>query len=235
MQDPSDDYSRRLYVRVPFTIKNDNQIKELFLGDVKVKLPRQSARFCHVVFPDIDQTIKNLKMIKKKTLNGKHIIAYIPKPRPVDERKERNKKRRKVTVPVPKPEPKATRSLFISNIKPGTKMHEIKEAFTGCLAVKFLKMNASKLMSAIIKMEDFQVAAQYIKKEREWPIVNGNKLYVHADTRKRKKSNIKQDKPFKIYNSKPESPMKNNLNESTTDETEEEENSGTESESSLEE
>lgn len=41
--------------------------------------------------------------------------------------------------------------------------------------------------SAIAKMESIKIAAEYLKKERQWPLLNGNKMYMKADTRKKHK------------------------------------------------
>lgn len=99
--------SKTLYIRLPHTIKNAKEIEELFVGDVKVKLPRQSSRHCHVTFASVEEKIKNLKCIKKLVIDGKHIIAAPPR---VKLQEEKKKKEKKMRVPKPKPEIKVTKT-----------------------------------------------------------------------------------------------------------------------------
>lgn len=43
------------------------------------------------------------------------------------------------------------------------------------------------------------LAGEYLRKEREWPEVRGNRLEIKVDTRKRSKSAKKQPTSLKIY------------------------------------
>lgn len=94
-----EEQSRTLYIRVPRTIKDAKQIKDLFFGDLTVKIPRQSARHCHVIFPSIEEKVKNLKLIKKKLIDGKPIFAGPPKPANLEKKKK--PKQKKIVIPKP--------------------------------------------------------------------------------------------------------------------------------------
>lgn len=87
-----DDVAKILYVRLPHTIKSVKEIQDLFAGDITVKLPRQSSRHCHVIFPSVEEKIKNLKSIRKKKVDGKRILAAEPKINPPEEKKIKEKK-----------------------------------------------------------------------------------------------------------------------------------------------
>lgn len=65
---------RTLNVRLPHVIKDKKDIEYLFVGGFHVKLPRQSSRSCHVIFPTVEEKIKNYKLAKDKTINGKRIV-----------------------------------------------------------------------------------------------------------------------------------------------------------------
>jgi hypothetical protein len=99
-----EEQTRTLYIRVPHTIKDVNDIKELFFGNFRVKLPRQSSRYCHVIFATVEEKIKNMKAFKKKVIDGKPIITAPPKP--IDlEKKKKKVRQKKIVIPEPKPEP----------------------------------------------------------------------------------------------------------------------------------
>ncbi|XP_046735857.1 uncharacterized protein LOC124405203 [Diprion similis] len=177
--------SRTLYVRLPHTIRNTKEVQALFDGDAKVKLPRQSSRSCHVIFPTVEEKIKGLKHVKEKTVDGKHVIAFNPRTQPM----ENKPSRKKIKVPQPKapPIPKITQTLFVSNIHNKTKVEELKQAFPGCTSVGMLELNSSGLRSAFVKMDSLESASQYLKKEKDWPLVHGNALFLRADNRTLKK------------------------------------------------
>lgn len=91
-----------MYVRLPHTIKDEKEVKELFVGEFKVKLPRQSSRICHVIFPSVEDKVKNQKGLKKE-LDGKPIIAGPPRPMKLDKKKKPKQKKIKIPEPVEKP------------------------------------------------------------------------------------------------------------------------------------
>ncbi|XP_008558070.1 uncharacterized protein LOC103578695 [Microplitis demolitor] len=183
----TEEQERTLYVRLPHTIHNIDEVRDLFAGDFKVKLPRQSGRHCHVIFSSVDEKVKNLKGIKDKLINNKRIVAYPPRIKPPKTPKIKPDK--KVVVPVPKkPEKKLTRILFVCNINPRSKIHEVEGVFEGVRTSAFIKSRIKGSKQAIIKLEDAKVAAEYLTKERPAPILHGNKLVIKSDTRKQKKS-----------------------------------------------
>lgn len=99
-----EEQTRSLYVRLPHTIKNEKEVKELFFGEFKIKLPRQSGRYCHVIFPTVDDKVKNLKDLKNKLVNGKPVFASPPKPINLDKKKK--PKQKKIKIPEPLDIPK---------------------------------------------------------------------------------------------------------------------------------
>ncbi|XP_044598914.1 microtubule-associated protein 1B-like [Cotesia glomerata] len=182
----TEEQERVLYVRLPHTIKNVDQVQELFVGDFKVKLPRKSGRHCHVIFSNIEEKMTNLKAIKDKLINGKRIVAYPPKVKSSKDIKIKPDK--KVVIPIPKkPAKKLTRILFVCNINPVTKLHEVQTAFEGVKTITFIKGPIKNTKQAIVKLEDAKVAAEYLTKERPAPILHGHKLVIKADTRKQNK------------------------------------------------
>ncbi|XP_015521953.1 uncharacterized protein [Neodiprion pinetum] len=181
VRDFTEERSRTLYVRLPHTIRNTKEVHALFEGDAKVKLPRQSSRSCHVIFPTVEEKIKALKHVKKKTVDGKRVIAFNPKTKPM----ENKPSRKKIKVPQPKPPliPEITQTLFVSNINAKTKVEDLKIAFPGCTSVGMLALNSSGLRSAFVKMDSLESARQYLKKQKDWPLVHGNTLFLRADNR----------------------------------------------------
>lgn len=104
-EDFQEEQSRTLFVRLPHTIKDEDEIKQLFTGEFKVKIPRQSSRYCHVIFPDIESKFKNWSSVKKQLINGKKIYANHPKPVDIEKKLKEKVKRKKIRVPEPKVEP----------------------------------------------------------------------------------------------------------------------------------
>lgn len=94
---------RTLKVCLSHVIKDTNDVKNLFVGDVHVKLPRQSSRSCHVVFPDVESKIKNHELAKDKKVNGKRVIIQSLRPIQLKE-KPKKIKRKKIYMPEIKPE-----------------------------------------------------------------------------------------------------------------------------------
>lgn len=52
--------------------------------------------------------------------------------------------------------------------------------------------------SAIIKMESIQIAAEYLRKDRKWPVLSGNKMLMKSDTRVKHKRRASTS-TIKIY------------------------------------
>ncbi|XP_003699208.2 uncharacterized protein LOC100878502 [Megachile rotundata] len=190
---------RALYVRLPHTIRKEEDVAKLFTGDFRVNLPRQSSRHCYVIFSDVEEKLRNLKAAQNSVINGKHVIVA---PAIIKDKKDRISKK-KIVIPEIKDDPKVTRILFVSNINLETKPEEIKAAIPGCLTVKILKPYSKKSKAAIVKMESARTAAEYLQKIRSRPIVGGRRLRLNPDTRHRKK----QSKGLKIYDGETEIPM----------------------------
>lgn len=176
---------RSLYISLPTRIKSKEQVERLLFGDFKVTLTRQTSRHCYVLFSSVEEKLKNLKALKNKTINGKRIIV-----RPVATSTEKSSKvpKKKIVLPKIQEDSKVTQTLFVANIKCGTSIQEMKEAFEGCVSAKLLKPYTQSLRSAIIKLETIQMAAEYLSRERQWPTVRGNKLILKPDTRKKHKT-----------------------------------------------
>ncbi|KAK0182636.1 hypothetical protein PV327_000751 [Microctonus hyperodae] len=179
-----DEYNRTLYVRLPHTIHNMDEIRDLFAGDIQIKLPRQSSRHCHVIFSTVEEKMKNLKEVRKKRINDKRITACPPKAKPEIQKKKIEKK---TTMPSPKPEQKITRILYVTNINQKTTANTIKKALGSCKSVTFLDNIGKDVKQAIVRFSDPQRAVEYLKKERPWPVLDGNQLVIKPDTRKQKK------------------------------------------------
>ncbi|KAL6260043.1 hypothetical protein P5V15_007583 [Pogonomyrmex californicus] len=190
---------RTLNVRLPYTIKDKKDVESLFEGNFYVKLPRQSSRSCHVVFPTVEEKLNNYKHAKNKTVNGKRIVIQsLHDLAFVKDTKDR-KIKKKIFIPEIKPDIKITQTLFISNIANGTKVHEIRGAIPGCVRVTLLKPYNKDFRSAIVKMENIQIAAKYLKEKQRWPILKGYKICMKSDTRtKHKKTNLTN--VLKLYN-----------------------------------
>lgn len=182
---------RALYVRLPHTIKDEEDVAKLFTGNFKVNLLRQSRRYCYVIFSSRKEKDKNWKAVKGMKINGKRVIVgpAITK----IEKKPVSKK--KIVIPKIKPDTKVTRHLFVSNIKCGTKREQLRAAIPGCMTIKMLEPYSQESRAAIVKMESAQLAAEYLRQVREAPTVRGRKLRINPDTRDKHK----KPTPFKIY------------------------------------
>jgi len=99
---------RTLNVSLPHTIKDRKEVENLFVGNFHIKLPRQSSRSCHVIFPSIDEKIKNYKLAKGKTINNKRIIIRALGPLIFNEKIKKDRK--KIFVPEIKPDDKITQT-----------------------------------------------------------------------------------------------------------------------------
>ncbi|KYN08327.1 hypothetical protein ALC62_00618, partial [Cyphomyrmex costatus] len=175
---------RTLNVRLSHVIRDKKEIEDLFVGNFHIKLPRQSSRSCHVIFPTVEEKLKNYKLAKNKTIDGKQIVIQ-----PLHELilKKKTDMKKKVFIPEIKPDITVTKTLFISNITNGTKSHELIGAIPGCIRVTLLKSYNKNFRSAIVKMENIQKAAEYLTGEHKWPIINGHKICMKRDTRTKHK------------------------------------------------
>ncbi|XP_033188715.1 uncharacterized protein LOC117156093 [Bombus vancouverensis nearcticus] len=188
-----------LYVRLPHTIRDKDDVAKLFTGNFKVNLLRQSSRHCYVVFPDVKEKMKNLTAVKNTRINGKRIVIA-----PANTKIERKTTvvRKKIVIPKVKEDKKLTKHLFVSNIKCGTKSDELKAVIPGCVSVKMLKPYSQTSKAAIVKMESTQLAAEYLMNVRDMPTVAGRKLRLNPDTRDRHRRH--ESKPLKIYDGESE-------------------------------
>ncbi|XP_011687924.1 PREDICTED: uncharacterized protein LOC105450036 [Wasmannia auropunctata] len=185
---------RTLKVRFSHIIKDKRDIEHLFVGDFHVKLPRQSSRSCHVVFPTVEEKINNYKLAKDKTIDGKRIVIQSLNNLAF---KKEIKKKKKIFIPEIKPDVEITQTVFISNIVNGIKSHEIRSTLPGCTRVTLLKPYNKDFRSAIAKMENIQIAAKYLKEKQEWPILKGHRVCIKPDTRAKHK---KRSCALKIHN-----------------------------------
>ncbi|XP_058794497.1 uncharacterized protein LOC131666117 [Phymastichus coffea] len=230
-----EEQSRTLYVRIPHTIKNVDEIKNLFFGDIKVKLPRQSSRHCHVIFSTVDEKIKNLKAVKKQLIDGKPIFISPPKPMNL----EKKPKHKKIKIPDPTAGSKTEKYIFISKIPPGVKASELREAFPGSVTVALLKGLVNGKRNAKMKMSSPQLCLHYSKKEN-WPIVKEQKVSVYiankpSSSKNRKRKKVESLKKHNEKKDQKEQPIvndsdskKTDLSESDEDEVSEEEDENTE-------
>lgn len=101
---------RTLNVCLPHVIKDRKEVEDLFVGDFHVKLPRQTSRSCHVVFANTEEKIKNQKLAKNKTIDGKHIVVLPLRKIVVTEKKIAKKKTKKIVMPKITPEVKVTQT-----------------------------------------------------------------------------------------------------------------------------
>ncbi|XP_017883837.1 uncharacterized protein LOC108627224 [Ceratina calcarata] len=192
IQERQQEKKRALYVRLPHTIKDEEDVAKLFTGNFKVNLLRQSRRYCYVIFPSRREKDKNWKAVKDIKIDGKRVVVG---PAITKVEKKPPTIRKKIVIPKIKPDTKVTRHLFVSNIKCGTKRDELRAAIPGCLTIKMLEPYSEQSRAAIIKMESAQAAAEYLRKVREAPTVAGRKLRINPDTRNRRSKCT----PFKIY------------------------------------
>lgn len=186
---------RTLHIHFPNKIRNAGEIIDLFTGDFTIKLPRQPSKNCHVEFSTVKEALKNKKALKDTIFNGKPIVirkAYVN----TLSGKEVRKKGKKIKIPDIKPDVKLTQSLFVANLKCGTKTNEVKEALPGCISVTLLKPYKNTVRSAIVRMENMEIAAEYLLKKRPWPCLHGNRLILKPDSRTKHKKKL----PIKIDN-----------------------------------
>lgn len=117
--------------------------------------------------------------------------------------------------------------LFISNIANGIKSNEVRGVLPGCIHVTLLKsynkdfryvynlfnfliinicyrilscitIYVCVYRSAIAKMENIQIAAEYLKNKNKWPVLKGHKICLKSDTRTKHKKKISTN-TLKIY------------------------------------
>ncbi|XP_034940005.1 uncharacterized protein [Chelonus insularis] len=194
-----DDYNDRrdktLYVRLPHTIHNADEVQKLFPIPVEVRLLRQSSRNCHVVFSTVEEKMKNLEHVKQQVINGKRVYASLINKSYV-KRKLMKKPNKKLVIPEPSPSPKITRTLYVCNINMKSTIDDLKEAFGEVSTAAFINKEKNKhnTKEAIVKLSNGKLAAEYLKNEKEPPCLHGNKLIIKPDTRKHRKSEKLSDK-----------------------------------------
>lgn len=181
--DLDDEKSRTLYVRWPKTIRDDKEVMNLFSNEIKVKLPRQKSRCCHIVFSTIQKRDNCLETMKDKlNVDGKKIVLMPLMAKNLDRRK--NKMTRKVEsqkkVVIPRPQHQsAVQSLYVMNIPNETKVQEVKDAFPESTTLALLKPREGKnSRAAIIKMSRVEIATAYLNKENPAPTIHGNKVKI---------------------------------------------------------
>ncbi|XP_043470858.1 uncharacterized protein LOC122504040 isoform X2 [Leptopilina heterotoma] len=185
-----DEKSRTLYVRWPKTIRDDKEVMNLFSNDIKVKLPRQKSRCCHIVFPTIKKRENCLETMKDKlNVDGKKIVLMPLMTKSLDRRK--NKITRKVEVQkkvvIPRPQfQSSVQSLYVTNIPNETKVQEVKDAFPESATLALLKPREGKKRSAIIKMSRVELGTAYLNNENPAPIIHGNKVKIFPYKKKSK-------------------------------------------------
>lgn len=102
---------RTLYIRMPSTIKNANDVHNIIVGEGEVKLKRQSSRDCHVLFASIEDKLSNLKILRRHKIDGKKIVARPAWRKTLKQVYDKSKKpRKKVVIPRPS-EKKASLAL----------------------------------------------------------------------------------------------------------------------------
>lgn len=100
---------RALYVRLPHVIRDEEDVARLFTGDFKVRLLRQSSKYCYVIFSDVEEKMKNLEAAKNTQVNGKRVVvAPADTKLKVDPQKLARKK--KIVIPQVKNDIKVTKA-----------------------------------------------------------------------------------------------------------------------------
>ncbi|XP_011305628.1 uncharacterized protein [Fopius arisanus] len=203
-QEMEEERVRTLYIRLPHQIKNMDDIRDLIFGDVEIKLPRQSGRHCHIIFPSVEEKLKNMKALKKKLIDNKHIFLSHAKVKELDVKLEKRKKLKKVksvVIDKPKDEEKVTKICFLHNIPNAASVKELKALFPEAKNVAILYKQRLKNhiegRTGIIKFRDLHTAAAYLKKERPMPLCRGIQLEIHRDKRRQKRR--KKAESLKIY------------------------------------
>ena len=102
-----------LYVRLPHAIKDKDDVAKLFTGNFKVNLLRQSSRYCYVIFPDVEEKMRNLTAVKNTRINGKLIVVA-----PANTKIERKITvvRKKIVIPKVKKDKKINKTPFLYQI-----------------------------------------------------------------------------------------------------------------------
>ncbi|XP_076753372.1 uncharacterized protein LOC143424896 [Xylocopa sonorina] len=153
-----------------------------------------------MLFLDKKMEMESSMAMKNTKMKEKRVKVDVPAVTTI--KKKKNVAKTKIIVPKTKPNVKVTKNLFISNIKCGTKVNELKAVLPGCLSAKMLKPYSQDSKAAIVRMQSIQMAAEYLEKMREPPTIAGRKLRINPDTRIRIKRH--NSKPLKIYDGTPE-------------------------------
>ncbi|XP_017891815.2 uncharacterized protein LOC108632030 [Ceratina calcarata] len=106
IQERQQEKKRALYVRLPHTIKDEEDVAKLFTGNFKVNLLRQSRRYCYVIFPSRREKDKNWKAVKDIKIDGKRVVVG---PAITKVEKKPPTIRKKIVIPKIKPDTKVTR------------------------------------------------------------------------------------------------------------------------------
>lgn len=97
-----DEQRRTLYIRMPCTIKDADDIYNVIVGEGEVKLTRQSSRNCHVLFASVEDKLRNLKILQRQKIDGKKIVARPAWKKTIKQVYDKSKKpRKKVVIPRP--------------------------------------------------------------------------------------------------------------------------------------
>ncbi|XP_015118193.1 glutamic acid-rich protein [Diachasma alloeum] len=207
-QEMEEERVRTLYIRLPHTIKNIDEIRDLIFGDVDIKLPRQSGRHCHVVFPSVEEKLKNMKALKKKLIDNKHIFVSNAKLQDPDVKKEKQMKMKKVKPVVirkPKEQTKVTKICFLHKIPKSATVKDLKKLFPEAKNVAILyKQRLQDNVNfdgrtGIVKFRDVKTAAAYLNKERPMPVCKGVQLEIHRDKRRQKNKKKNKAETLKVY------------------------------------
>ncbi|KAJ8669607.1 hypothetical protein QAD02_000866 [Eretmocerus hayati] len=204
LKEIEEERSRSLYIRLPHTIKDTDEIKNLLIGDYQIKLPRQSSRYCHAIFSNVEEKLKNLEAVKEKEIDGKPVFVSLPKHLKPQKLKEKKVKQKKIKIPDPVEESRIGKYIFIANIPPGTKASEIRDAIPGSVTVGLLKGLHKGTRQAKVKMPSSEACSCYVKNPSEWPTFKGQKLHVSLsmkskNTNKRRRKRGKKSESLKIY------------------------------------
>uniref|UniRef100_A0A6V7HMQ9 RRM domain-containing protein n=1 Tax=Bracon brevicornis TaxID=1563983 RepID=A0A6V7HMQ9_9HYME len=184
---------RTLYIRLPHTIKNMDEIRELVFNEAEIRLPRQSSRHCHVVFPSVEVRSQNMKALKKKLIDNKKIFVSKPQPKRAKEIKMKKVKEKKVKpkmISKPPTVSKVTKICFIKNIPLDATLPELKALFKEAKSIAILKkhQNSSRYHLAIVKFKELKSAAAYLNNEKPLPKLRDTQLEISIDKRKQKKN-----------------------------------------------
>ncbi|XP_014234121.1 uncharacterized protein LOC106657242 [Trichogramma pretiosum] len=173
--DMEEEQSRTLYLRFPHPIKSKDEIKSLFFGKFKIKLPQKTTRHCHVIFSTVRDKIANLKAIKKTFINEKHILVA---PSKLADRQEMKKAKLRMLALRKKEKLELEKHLLVSNIPNGVEASEVKAALTGAVAITFMNDLKDGKRQAQVQMETKELCSQFLTRQIPWPTLNGECVVI---------------------------------------------------------